>query len=268
VPCLQLVRGNPIRGILEGKYPAEPARQLLAELRKTELIVAPAEHLAAGLRRLGFDARVVPNAIDLRQFTPRPRDQALARELSVGEDDVVVAHVANTKAIKRPMDVVESAAVALRRDPRLLYLIVGDGILRGEVEDACQRHGIRHRFRFVGWVAYERVPSYLNLADVVVLPSEGEGMARVYLETQACAKVLVASDIPAAREVIEHGRTGLLFNKGDPSDLAEKTLVAAADPALRAQIGRGGLARVQAHALDRAVPAYVGLMREVSRRHA
>ncbi len=268
LPCLQLVRGNPIRGILDGTYPTEPARQLLAELRKTELIVAPAEHMAAGLRRLGFDARVVPNAIDLRQFAPQPSDKALARELCVGDDDVIVAHVANTKAIKRPMDVVESAAIALRRDPRLLYLIVGDGILRGDVEAACRRHGIRHRFRFVGWVAYERVPSYVNLADLVVLPSEGEGMSRVYLETQACAKVLVASDIPAAREVVEHGRTGLLFRKGDPLDLAEKTLLAAADPALRAEIGRRALERVQAHALDRAVAAYVELMRVVLRRRA
>ena len=46
------------------------------------------------------------------------------------------------------------------------------------------------------------MPSYLNLADLVLLPSESEGLARIYLEAQACGKTLVCSDIPAAREVL------------------------------------------------------------------
>ena len=263
LPCMQLVRGNPIRGIIEGTYPEEHGRRLLAELRTAALIVAPAEHMAAGLRRLAFDVRLVPNAVDLGQFAPRPRDPALARELRIGDEDVVVGHVANLKAIKRPLDLVESAARALRRDPRLLYLMVGDGLLRPEIEAACVRGGVRDRFRFAGWVPYERVPAYTNLADLVVVASEGEGLARVYLEAQGCEKVLIASDIPAAREVIEQGRTGFLFRKADPADLAEKTLLAAADPALRGEIGRRARARVQVHALDGAVASYIALMREI-----
>jgi glycosyltransferase involved in cell wall biosynthesis len=268
LPCLQLVRGNPIRGILEGTYPVEQGQRLLEELRTTALIVAPAAHLANGLRRLGFDARVVLNAVDLRQFSPGLRDPALARELAIAVGDIVVAQVANLKAIKRPLDVVEAAALALPRQPRLLFLIVGDGILRQEIETTCRRHGILDRFRFVGWIPYARVPAHLNLSEVVVLASEGEGLARVYLEAQGCQKVLIASDIPPAREVIEEGRTGLLFRKGDPAHLAEKMLLAAANPALRADIGRRAGASVQRHALDRAVAAYIALMREVLARAA
>lgn len=266
LPCLQLVRGNPIRGILEGTYSAEHGRTLLAELRTAALLVANAEHTAAGLRRLGFDARLVRNAVNLRQFAPRPKNAALARAFRIARTDIVVAQVANLKAIKRPLDVVESAALALRREPRLLYLMVGDGVLRAEVEAACTRLAVHDRFRFAGWVPYERVPAYLGLADLVVLASEGEGLARVYLEAQASRKVLIASDIPAAREVIEPGRTGFLFEKGNPADLADKTLLAAADPRLRADIGRRAGVRVRAHALDRAVAAYVALMREILAR--
>jgi glycosyltransferase involved in cell wall biosynthesis len=105
----------------------------------------------------------------------------------------------------------------------------------------------------------------VNLADVVVLASEGEGMARVYLEAQACAKVLVASDIAAAREVVAPGQTGFLFPVGDAAALAACTLEAAADPGLRCVIGERALARVQAHDLDRAVVAYLALMAEVVR---
>ena len=144
--------------------------------------------------------------------------------------------------------------------------MVGDGVLRAEIEAACTRLAVHDRFRFAGWVPYERVPAHLGLADLVVLASEGEGLARVYLEAQASQKVLIASDIPAAREVIEPGRTGFLFEKGNPADLADQTLLAAADPRLRAAIGRRAGVRVRAHALDRAVAAYVDLMREILAR--
>jgi glycosyltransferase involved in cell wall biosynthesis len=122
---------------------------------------------------------------------------------------------------------------------------------------------IRERFAFTGWVAHECVADYLNLADVVVMPSESEGQARVYLETQACGRTLLASDIASAREVVVHGKTGLLFRRGDIKDLTEKTLAAAKDPQLRKSIGRQARARVGIHALDTVVAAYDAMLGEV-----
>jgi glycosyltransferase involved in cell wall biosynthesis len=110
------------------------------------------------------------------------------------------------------------------------------------------------------------VPSYLNLADMVVIPSESEGLARVYVETQSCGRVLVASDIPAAREVIVDGETGLLFRLGDVADATAKTLPLAAAPELRAAIGQKARARVGGHALDGAVQAYERVMYAVTRQ--
>ena len=107
--------------------------------------------------------------------------------------------VANLNQRKRPLDLVESAAEALRRNSKLVYVIVGDGPLRSAMETACKKRRVYENFRFVGWIDYEHVPNYINLADMVVLPSEGEGLARVYIETQACARLLIASDIPPAR---------------------------------------------------------------------
>ena len=105
------------------------------------------------------------------------------------------------------------------------------------------------------------MPRYMNLADLVVMPSEREGLSRVYLEAQACAKTLLASDIPGAREAVTHGETGLLFRRGDIDDLTEKTLLAAGDPALRARIGRQARQYVERHHdIDRAVDQYMALL--------
>jgi glycosyltransferase involved in cell wall biosynthesis len=261
IPTLLGIRGNTTIAILNGTYPERLAGEMLEQYRKATLLVSAATHMADGLRALGFgNILVVPNAVDLGQFRPRPKDAALLGELGIGGDDIVVVHASNLKLPKRPLDIVMSAEQALQRNPRLCYVIVGDGACRQAMEDACRQKNISSRFRFVGWVEHARVPAWINLADLVVMPSATEGLSRVYIETQACGRVLLASDIPPAREVVEHGKTGLLFRMGDVADLREKTLLAAADPALRARIGEQARKRVQANALDKAVDAYLAIM--------
>jgi hypothetical protein len=127
-------------------------------------------------------------------------------------------------------------------------------------EDATSA-GVIQRFRFQPFVDNAVMPRYMNLADLVVMPSEREGLSRVYLEAQACAKTLLASDIPGAREAVTHGETGRLFRRGDIDDLTEKTLLAAGDPALRARIGRQARQYVERHHdIDRAVDQYMALL--------
>ena len=241
---------------------------MLEQFRKVDLIVVQAKHMAIALQQLGCTSiKVIPNSIDLQQFSPRPRDGALARELAIRHDDIIVAHLSNLTPAKRPLDIVTSAERALRQNPKLRYVIVGDGPYRGPMEEACRERGISKKFRFVGWLDYSRVSDHINLADMVVMPSEAESQARVYLETQACARVLLASDIPGAREVIRDGETGLLFKKGDVGDLTAKTLLTAGDPELRVRIGRKAREQVKAYSLDRAVASYVAAFDHVVRQH-
>ncbi len=258
VPCVLRTAGATTFGILNRTLPDSEARQLLEQFHKADLVVSPAIHLAECLRQLGLRRiKMIWNAVDLERFSPRPKDTVLLRNLRIQEDDCVVAHVSNLKALKRPLDIVEAAGKARQQDPRLLYLIVGDGPCRQAMERAAADSGTSHRFRFVGWIDHDCMPDYINLADMVVLPSAAEAQARVYLETQACGRLIVASDIPAAREVIVDGETGLLFGVGDSDDLAAKTLQAAGDGHVRAAIGRNARMRVEAHALPRIVQAYI-----------
>src|SRR6202166_991101 len=98
------------------------------------------------------------------------------------------------------------------------------------------------------------------------MPSESEGMALAYLEAQACGRLLLASDIAAAREAIIDGETGMLFRKGDIGDLSAKTLDAAREPKLRERIGRKARRRVAARNLERFVGAYDELLQTIVAR--
>ena len=268
LPCVLRFPGVTSYGVLSGTYPEELACRFLEQYRKADLRISPARHLAARLSARGLDPiTVIPTAVDLDDFSPRPKPTDLLERLGITSRDIVVAHVANMKDLKRSPDVVASASQALRRDRRLVYVMVGDGPLRPRLEEMCRTAGIGERFRFPGWVDYRSIPDYMSLSDIVLVASEYEGLARVYIEAQASGRVLIASDIASAREVIEHGETGLLFGLGEVDDLAAKTLQAAGDPDLRARVGRQARVRATAHGIEAATTAYVAALTAVVEEH-
>jgi glycosyltransferase involved in cell wall biosynthesis len=264
LPCLLRVAGSSTTAILNRAYPDDLIEEYLSAFRKADRIVSPAHHMAEGLRHLGLDrVEVVLNAVSLRRFAPRPKDEALLRQLDIPPGSVVVMHVAALKDVKRPMDLVKAAPRLLAQHPLLAFVIVGDGPLRAELAGAAQALGVAAHFRFTGWRDYDEIPDLLNLADLVVMPSESEGLARVYLETMASGRTLVASDIPAAREVVQDGRCGLLFKKGDIGDLTATVLRATASADLRASLGRAAREQSQHYSLDRAVADYLAAFEEI-----
>jgi glycosyltransferase involved in cell wall biosynthesis len=232
--------------------------------------VAPAKHLALALDELGVPGvHVIPNPVDLVLFRPRARSYALLEQLGIASSDLIVLHMSNLKALKRVEDLIAAVAL-LPRGLAASCLIVGKGENRPALEELVAAKGLQARIRFLDWVEYEHVPEFLSIADVVVMPSASEGQARLYLEAQACGRTLVASDIPAAREVVEDGETGLLFRTGDPESLAARICLAAANPSLRAANGRKALKRVRSHGLGRVAAAYETVLERIvssSTRH-
>jgi glycosyltransferase involved in cell wall biosynthesis len=194
--------------------------------------------------------------VDRARFRPAPPDPALAKTLGMAAGDVTVLFPGLLKTQKRPLDLVAAAALALTEAPVLRFVVCGDGPLREEVVAACRAHGILDRFCFAGWVPHEAMPAHYALADLVVLPSEDEGLALAYLEAQACARLLVTSDIPPAREVVVDGETGLLVPRGDVAALARCLVSASRDPGLRARIGAAAAREAQRFGIEAVTDRY------------
>ena len=76
--------------------------------------------------------------------------------------------------------------------------------------------------------------------------------------------MIVASDIPAAREAIVDGETGVLFRKGDIVQLAAETNRVAGDPALRHAIGLQARRMAESRDLDSAVTQYEAALMELA----
>jgi glycosyltransferase involved in cell wall biosynthesis len=263
LPSLLIVHGSPTWGLLHGSYPEAAKQQLVNAFRQVNGIVTIAQHLADIVRKLGVaHLDIIPNIADPNRFCPQPKDRRLLQKLGLDPDQIIVGYFSTLQPRKRPLDLIVSAERVLKKHAQVVYLIAGDGSCRAEMQELGRQKGITDSFHYLGEIDHQYMPQYLNLADIVVLPSEREGAPLVYREAQACGRVLIASDIPAAREAIVDGETGLLFRLGDTEDLAAKILRVVENRALRQSLGEKARAAVASQTLDRWVNAYVEVFKQ------
>lgn len=104
------------------------------------------------------------------------------------------------------------------RDIRLV--IAGDGPCRSDLVHYVKCSGIGSKVEFLGAIPPDRVSAVLSRSHALVLASAHEGRSTIVMEAMAAGTAVIATDIDGVRELIEHGRTGLLFASGDIEALA------------------------------------------------
>ena len=242
LPCIVMAH-NVLSRRFGGGFRDDIAALLLDEYRKADRIVAIADHVAASLRQCGCEnVACIPNSVDTENFRPGTPAPTLRARLGVGDDDLIVLHASNVTAVKRPLDVVAAAARSVRHDPRLQFAVAGDGPGLADMSAAADDAGIADRIHFLGTVDPADMPDLYRQADMVLMPSQSEGLSLVCLEALSSGCVLLASDIPASAEVLADGDTGFLFPVGDVAVMSEFILRNATDAGLRGRIGRNARA--------------------------
>lgn len=264
VPCVVIAQ-TVISTRFGGAFRNDIAELLLDEYRKADQIVAIADHISDSLHRCGIvNVPSVPNGVDTEDFRPGKPPQALRARLNVGENDIIVLHASNMVPVKRPLDIVAAAEQSLGQNPRLQFVFVGDGLCLAETRAAARDADIFDRIHFVHAVDHTEMPDLYRLADMVLMPSQSEGLSLVCLEALSSGCVLLAGDIPAAREIVADGETGFLFPVGDVAAISDLILRNAADPDLRERIGRNARAwSLQRPSVDDNITTFAKLFEDV-----
>jgi glycosyltransferase involved in cell wall biosynthesis len=133
------------------------------------------------------------------------------------------------------------------RDLRELHwelTIVGDGVLRDELQASLDHFNISERVHFVGWQRDEDLVRYYQQANLFILPSRHEGMPNVILEAMASGLPVIASNIPGNEELVLYETTGLLFPTEDVDSLRGALHTLIQDPGQRASLGEASRRRV------------------------
>lgn len=113
-------------------------------------------------------------------------------------------------------------ALAQLRDAPWELTMIGDGPLRGAVEDAIARHRLEERIGLTGWLTPAQVRTRLAEADVLCMPSVSEGLPVVGVEALKYGLAIVASEIPGLRDVIDDGVNGCFVPAGEVEAFAKK----------------------------------------------
>jgi L-malate glycosyltransferase len=207
---------------------------------------------------------VIPNGIET-ETASGVRDSTLSAHLrrvreSGGE---IVGCIGSIGPRKNQALLVEAFASLSTRRPNLALVLVGAGEdlvpLRARVEAA----GLGDRVTFTGYLP--DAAGFLPLFDVAVLPSRNEGLPITVLEALRSGTLLIASDIPEHRDLLEDGRLGLLF-ASDSQPALEAALVRALDMPSheRSTMVRSGVERQRAsYSLGAMAEAYEKLYRNV-----
>ena len=187
--------------------------------------------------------RLVPNGIDLKQFTPRPPSAAFRAKLGLPPSAPVALSIGRHVPEKGYRHLIDAAALIERAMPGVHWVLVGNGELRSELEAQTRRLGLGSQVHFTGW--RNDVADVLALADVFVLPSESEGFGRVLVEAMSMGRALVATAVGGIPDIVVAGETGLLVEPADPVGLAEAVRALLDDSARTARLGAAGRARAE-----------------------
>jgi glycosyltransferase involved in cell wall biosynthesis len=176
-------------------------------------------------------------------LTANEQRQATRSRLGYWDEHVVVGKIARLFHLKGHAEVIAAASRVVERQPNLRFLLVGDGILREELQNQIHRAQLDAYFQFTGLVPPGEIPALLGAMDVVVHTSLREGLARVLPQALIAGKPVISYDVDGAREVVITGETGVLLKPQDVEGLAAAIEQLAADPKLRARLGTAGRAR-------------------------
>jgi glycosyltransferase involved in cell wall biosynthesis len=137
-------------------------------------------------------ARVVHCGIDLAEFATPADGAAVRKELGLAPDAFVLGHVGRFFPQKNHRFLLDIAAEAARREPRVRLLLSGEGPLRAEIDAQAAALGLGDRVTTLG--VRRDVPRLLAAVDVFVFPSLWEGLPLAVLEAQAAGLPCVVSD--------------------------------------------------------------------------
>lgn len=223
------------------------AEWLLA--RFTDHFVTPSQATRVNLIRTDrippSQVTVIYPGIDSRQLDVEETPAIARYRLGVPAQGAVIGVLARLDPVKRHADLIAAFPQILQVAPTTRLIFIGDGPAAPNLRRLVHETGVAEQVYFLG----ERrdIPRVLNALDLLVLPSQQEGLPNSILEAMAAGVPVVATRVGGIPEIVVDGATGLLVSPGDPMALANAINSLLRNPGDRRRMGAQGLARVEVH---------------------
>lgn len=219
------------------------SEKIICKLSK-EVICVSESNRVTGQEVFGLDqAIVIENGINLDRFNPDRKFKDIRQEFGFTDDDFVIGFVGRITLQKAPLDFVKSISLARQKDTRIKGLLIGQGDMEEETQEAIRQNGMEKYIRTSPF--RNDVPDVLHAIDVFCLPSLWEGLSIALLEAMAMKKALVVTPTDGTKEVIIHQNNGLIANYSHPEELAEDYLLYLSHPKWKKEYEEAAISTVK-----------------------
>jgi phosphatidyl-myo-inositol dimannoside synthase len=166
---------------------------------------------------------ILPPCVEIDHYGPGPKNNELLDRYGL-KDKVTLMTLGRLDSFERAkgFDAVMEILPQIKKEiPNIVYLIVGDGKDRNRLEKKAKILRIADCVVFAGHISESEKADHYRLADVYVMPSQGEGFGIVFLEALACGVPVIASKLDGSCEAVKYGELGMLVNPADSSELKQ-----------------------------------------------
>jgi glycosyltransferase involved in cell wall biosynthesis len=217
IPVVLFGIGSDIRNI--GDFAQKQLTR--SALRRADYVLTVSHELRERALELGASAersKAILNGCDTSIF--RPMDRASAR-LRLGMDPNArsIMFVGRLVPLKGLRELLEALPRVAARFPEIEFTCIGEGPLGGELRERASRDDLAGRVRFIPSALPPRIAEWMAAADLTCLASYTEGCPNVIVESLACGRAVVATDVGGIPELVNAGN-GVLVKPHDPQDLA------------------------------------------------
>jgi len=217
VPAVVVGRGSDVCRI-DGIVMRELTRQTLS---RASFVITVSEQIRRRSIQLGArpsHTRTVRNGCDLSVFHPVSKAEARAR-VGIPTDAELILFVGRLVPLKGIRELL-SAFEPLAAQRKSLHLVLtGEGCLETEIHQLIERTGFRSRVHLLKPCGPAEVAQWINASNLVCLPSHSEGCPNSIIESLACGRPVVATDVGGIPELIDHSN-GILVPPGNAEALA------------------------------------------------
>ena len=212
-------------------------------------------------RQFTIDKRYIPANVVKTLYSGIPLDpirrvspewiEQFRREHGRSPSDKVLGIVGRLESHKGHIDTFKALQRMLKERSDVYLWIIGNGCYEDTLRRWVSEHGMNDHIQFLGYLA--DVVSAIQCLDIQVFPSHMEGTPNTLYEAMAVGNVVVASTSDGQGEILEDGKTALMFTAGDHEAMARQMLRLLSDAALRDSLRRNVLVRIRDFDMKRTI---------------